>query len=76
MFADYIKINNLGDKWEVDSAALIGYHLGKQPDRRALATLAENGITDYKHKVRKVRKLLSLDQVSCFNNVVFRIDII
>ncbi|KAI4474913.1 hypothetical protein M0802_015380 [Mischocyttarus mexicanus] len=43
---------NLTDKWEVDSAALIGFHTGTIPDHRALSVLNKNGITDYYHKAR------------------------
>uniref|UniRef100_A0A0K0DJA9 LMWPc domain-containing protein n=1 Tax=Angiostrongylus cantonensis TaxID=6313 RepID=A0A0K0DJA9_ANGCA len=39
-------------RWEVDSAAIIGFHSGKSPDRRALSTLKKFGITDYVHKAR------------------------
>lgn len=45
----------LQDQWQVDSAAIIGYHLGKRPDNRALSTLKENGITNYSHRARQVR---------------------
>jgi len=46
---------DLMNEWKVDSAALAEYHIGKIPDRRALNTLRENGITNYSHRVRKVR---------------------
>ncbi|MCP9265685.1 Low molecular weight phosphotyrosine protein phosphatase [Dirofilaria immitis] len=42
------------DKWVVDSAAIIDFHVGKAPDKRTMAILAEHGVTDYKHKVRQV----------------------
>lgn len=45
----------LKNQWEVESAALIGYHTGKVPDYRALSTLKENGITNYSHRARQVR---------------------
>ena len=46
----------LSDYWEIDSAALEGYHIGESPNQRALDILAENGIDDYVHKARFVNK--------------------
>ncbi|XP_015110325.1 low molecular weight phosphotyrosine protein phosphatase isoform X2 [Diachasma alloeum] len=54
VFADYISKNNLTDTWNVDSAALIGYHTGKSPDRRAMSTLRDKGITNYSHRARPI----------------------
>ncbi|XP_011300606.1 low molecular weight phosphotyrosine protein phosphatase-like isoform X3 [Fopius arisanus] len=54
VFADYISKNNLTDTWEVDSAALIGYHTGKSPDHRAMSTLRDSGITNYSHRARPI----------------------
>ncbi|XP_066591118.1 low molecular weight phosphotyrosine protein phosphatase-like isoform X2 [Prorops nasuta] len=45
---------NLTNSWEVESAALIGYHTGKGPDRRAMSVLREKGINDYCHKARPI----------------------
>ncbi|XP_033207334.1 low molecular weight phosphotyrosine protein phosphatase 1-like [Belonocnema kinseyi] len=56
VFDDYIKKNGLSDKWEVESAALIGYHTGKSPDNRAITTLKEKGISDYSHAARPITK--------------------
>lgn len=39
----------------VDSAGTSAYNLGNGPDMRTMATLKENGITDYDHEARKVR---------------------
>ncbi|XP_015182306.1 PREDICTED: low molecular weight phosphotyrosine protein phosphatase-like isoform X2 [Polistes dominula] len=44
----------LNDRWEVDSAAIIGYHTGKNPDPRAISVLKEKGITNYSHSARKI----------------------
>ena len=41
-------------QWKVDSAAIIDYHVGKNPDNRTIKTLNNNGITSYTHKVRQV----------------------
>ncbi|VDK87262.1 unnamed protein product [Onchocerca ochengi] len=54
VFLDLIKKKGLLDKWIVDSAAIINFHVGKTPDKRTMATLAEHGITEYKHRVRQV----------------------
>ncbi|OXU28866.1 hypothetical protein TSAR_000396 [Trichomalopsis sarcophagae] len=52
VFAEIVKEKGLEDDWEVDSAALIGYHTGKNPDRRAMEVLKAKGIKDYSHKAR------------------------
>ncbi|KAI2606331.1 phosphotyrosine protein phosphatases I [Hypoxylon fragiforme] len=44
---------NLIDK--VDSCGTGGYHTGDEPDERTMSTLADNGITNYKHGARKLR---------------------
>jgi len=33
-----------------------GYHIGDEPDSRTLATLRDNGITNYQHEARKVSR--------------------
>lgn len=54
IFDDKIKKKGLTDQWEVDSAALIGYHTGKSPDPRAVSVLREKGITNYSHNARQI----------------------
>ncbi|KAL3982507.1 Low molecular weight phosphotyrosine protein phosphatase family protein [Acanthocheilonema viteae] len=54
IFLNLIKEKDLVGKWTVDSAAIISFHVGKSPDKRTMTTLANHGITDYKHKVRQV----------------------
>ncbi|VDK42961.1 unnamed protein product [Anisakis simplex] len=54
IFANMIKNRGLLDKWRVESAAVIDYHVGRQPDKRTLETLQKFGINDYKHKARQV----------------------
>lgn len=53
----------LKNQWEVESAAIMGYHTGKLPDHRALSTLKENWITNYSHRARQVR----LVEIKCCN---------
>ena len=38
----------------VDSAGTGGYHVGEDPDSRTMQILEDNGITDYRHKGRKI----------------------
>ncbi|KAI9048598.1 hypothetical protein LZ554_007431 [Drepanopeziza brunnea f. sp. 'monogermtubi'] len=38
----------------VDSCGTGAYHIGSSPDSRTLSTLADNGITDYRHAARKI----------------------
>lgn len=54
IFLDLIKKENLLDQWIVDSAAVMDYHVGKEPDRRTMFILAKHGITDYRHLARQV----------------------
>lgn len=56
VFIDQINKLNINHLWEVESAALIGYHTGKNPDHRATSTLREKGITNYSHKARPITK--------------------
>jgi low molecular weight phosphotyrosine protein phosphatase len=39
----------------IDSCGTGAYHTGDSPDSRTMATLKENGITDYRHRARKFR---------------------
>ncbi|KOC67512.1 Low molecular weight phosphotyrosine protein phosphatase [Habropoda laboriosa] len=56
VFYDQIKKLHLCDFWEVDSAALLQYHVGNAPEPRAIATLQRRGITHYKHIARQITK--------------------
>ncbi|KAF7990083.1 hypothetical protein HCN44_009026 [Aphidius gifuensis] len=56
VFAHYIKENGLDNYWDIDSAALIGYHTGKSPDNRAMSTLRDKGIKNYNHRARPITK--------------------
>ncbi|XP_014474630.1 PREDICTED: low molecular weight phosphotyrosine protein phosphatase-like [Dinoponera quadriceps] len=56
VFDSEIGKRGLRNHWEVESAALIGYHTGKKPDHRALSTLKENGITNYSHRARPIKQ--------------------
>lgn len=52
MFLRLLKERGVEDQWEVDSAALGTWHIGKGPDSRTMKTLKKFGVTDYKHKAR------------------------
>lgn len=56
VFCDQLKQMDLNEFWEVDSAALLQYHVGKSPEPRAMSTLRKNGINNYSHKARPVGK--------------------
>ncbi|XP_070161914.1 low molecular weight phosphotyrosine protein phosphatase-like [Polyergus mexicanus] len=56
VFENEISKRGLKNQWEVESAAIIGYHTGKIPDHRALSTLQENGITNYSHRARQINQ--------------------
>ena len=52
----YIKINNLGDKVEVDSAGTHGYHVGEAPDSRTQRAAAARGYNLTQFRARKVAR--------------------
>ncbi|KAK6052427.1 low molecular weight phosphotyrosine protein phosphatase [Cooperia oncophora] len=52
VFLDTIKKRGIRDEWIVDSSAIIDFHSGKPPDRRAIGILKKFGIIDYQHKAR------------------------
>ncbi|XP_078047971.1 low molecular weight phosphotyrosine protein phosphatase 1-like isoform X2 [Augochlora pura] len=56
VFCDQLKQISQTDLWEVDSAALLQYHVGKSPEPRAMSTLKKNGITKYVHTARLIKK--------------------
>ena len=52
----FIKINNLGDKVEVDSAGTHGYHVGEAPDGRTQRAAAIRGYNLSQLRARKVAR--------------------
>ncbi len=50
----------------IDSAGTGGYHIGSDPDPRTMSTLADNGITEYEHRARK----LSLRDFNSFDYIL------
>lgn len=55
VFQNQVREMGLTDLWEVESAAILGYHVGNSPEPRAISTLQKAGITDYSHIARQVR---------------------
>lgn len=55
VFQKQVREMGLTDLWEVESAALLDYHVGNSPEPRAMSTLLKAGITNYSHIARKVR---------------------
>lgn len=41
-------------KWEIDSAAIGAWHVGRSPDNRALATMEKHNLP-YKNKARQIK---------------------
>ncbi|XP_012528471.1 low molecular weight phosphotyrosine protein phosphatase 1 isoform X2 [Monomorium pharaonis] len=54
VFQDQMQQMGLTDFWEVESAAVLGYHVGNGPEPRAISTLQKAGITDYSHIARQI----------------------
>lgn len=52
----FIKINSLGDKVEVDSAGTHGYHVGEAPDSRTQRAAAVRGYNLSQFRARKVAR--------------------
>ncbi|HLO63639.1 MAG TPA: low molecular weight protein-tyrosine-phosphatase [Azonexus sp.] len=52
----FIKINNLGDKVEVDSAGTHGYHVGEVPDSRTQRAASARGYNLSQLRARKVAR--------------------
>jgi len=55
VFQNEVNKRGLQNQWEVKSAGIIGYHVGKKPDNRTMNILIKNGITDYSHRAKQVR---------------------
>lgn len=53
VFLNLIKEKGVESEWKVDSAAIGPWHIGKRPDKRALATLTKHNI-QYNGKCRQV----------------------
>lgn len=56
VFRHFVKINQLGDKVEVDSAGTHGYHVGEAPDGRTQRAAAIRGYDLSQLRARKVAR--------------------
>jgi protein-tyrosine phosphatase len=52
----YIKMNHIGDKVEVDSAGTHGYHVGEAPDSRTQRAASVRGYNLSQFRARKVAR--------------------
>lgn len=55
VFQETIDKAGLSGSWEVDSAAIGGWHVGNSPDHRALSTMKKHGIK-YTNRARQITK--------------------
>ena len=51
---DTIQKAGVSDQWQVDSAAIGGWHVGNSPDHRALSTMKKHGLP-YTNKARQIK---------------------
>lgn len=51
---DTIKKAGVSDEWEVDSAAIGGWHVGNPPDHRALSTMKKHDLP-YTNRARQIK---------------------
>ncbi|XP_005186462.2 low molecular weight phosphotyrosine protein phosphatase 1 [Musca domestica] len=54
VMVDTIKKAGVSDEWEVDSAAIGGWHVGNPPDHRALSTMKKHDLP-YTNKARQIK---------------------
>lgn len=54
VFIDEVKKAGLSNQWEIDSAAIGSWHVGRNPDSRALATMKKHNL-EYNNKARQIK---------------------
>ncbi|TMW50954.1 hypothetical protein DOY81_003955 [Sarcophaga bullata] len=54
VMVDTIQKAGVSDQWQVDSAAIGGWHVGNSPDHRALSTMKKHGLP-YSNKARQIK---------------------
>lgn len=59
VFIDEVKTAGVADEWEIDSAAIGSWHVGRNPDSRALATMKKHNLA-YNNKARQVSAKISI----------------
>lgn len=55
MFIDAIGKAGVEDKWEVDSAAIGSWHVGRNPESRAMGIMSKYNLA-YTNKARQIKK--------------------
>lgn len=55
VFIDELGKAGVQDKWEVDSAAIGSWHVGRNPDSRAMGIMSKYNLA-YTNKARQIRK--------------------
>ncbi|XP_055698313.1 low molecular weight phosphotyrosine protein phosphatase 1-like [Phlebotomus papatasi] len=56
VFMDEVKKAGQEDKWNIDSAAIANWHVGKNPNRRSIETMAKHNLPFRHHKARQIKK--------------------
>lgn len=54
VFIDEVKKAGEESKWEIDSAAIGSWHVGRSPDSRAVATMKKHNLA-YNNKARQIK---------------------
>lgn len=65
VFKKVVKDKGYSSKFHVDSAGTAGYHIGKQPDRRTLEVLADNGL-----KSKHLGQKMGVEDLDNFDHIV------
>lgn len=54
VFVDEVNKAGLANQWEIDSAAIGSWHVGRSPDSRALDTMKKHSL-EYSNKARQIK---------------------
>lgn len=54
VFLHKIKYSGIADQWDVDSAAIADWNVGRNPEPRAIMTMHKHGLLPYTHRTRQV----------------------
>lgn len=75
VFIDEVKKAGIADDWEIDSAAIGSWHVGRNPDSRALATMKKHHLA-YNNKARQVSAPLQFSKIVVWNKIDFIIHLL
>lgn len=56
VFIDEVKKAGEQSNWEIDSAAIGSWHIGREPDHRALATMKKHNLA-YNNRARQIKSI-------------------